>query len=377
MVHGAAAPDQDGVADYTGHLVRALAAAGEDVHPVAVRGLLSAVRRLRALRPDVVHVQFAPSAFGFSPWIGLLPDLVTPPVVGTLHEYGWWSAPPRVPDRLWRLPERRGWFDRETWRLATGAAATVATNPGHAGILADRLGIDAVIIPIAPNVPDLGAWVGRTQMRRWLGVPVDAEVIGFFGFVHPVKGVRYLIEALAALRAAGRERLHLLVLGGFISLALPPAEAAAFRSELAGLARDHGVTEHVTFAGHLPAPEVSAALHSCDLAAFPFTAGATTKSGALLSAFAHRLPTVVTAAAPADPELVDGRTVVVAPHVRSSAALVTAIGRILDDPPLRARVAAGGAAIGAARTWPRIADAHRALYRHVLNTGPVRDDHRV
>ena len=51
------------------------------------------------------------------------------------------------------------------------------------------------------------------------------------------------------------------------------------------------------------------------MAAFPFTAGATTKSGALLSAFDHGLPTLVTQTAP-DDELVDGRTVVVAPEVR-------------------------------------------------------------
>ena len=375
MVHGAAAPDRDGVADYTGHLVRALLDAGEDVRPVAVEGLTGAVRRLRRLRPDLVHVQFAPSAYGFSPRIGLLPDLVAAPVVGTLHEYGWWAAPRCVPDRLWRALERRRRFDRETWRLAPAAAATVTTNAGHAGVLADRLGIGAAEIPLAPNVPDLAGpdrngTAGRLPVRRRLGVPPDAEVIGFFGFVHPVKGMRYLIEALAALRATGRDRLHLLVLGGFTSLALPAAEAAAFRAELVGLAAASGVAEHVTFTGHLPAAEVSAALHACDLAAFPFTAGASTKSGALLSAFAHRLPTVVTAADPPDQQLVDGRTVVVAPRVRSADALVAAIRRVLDDPALRSRVADGGAALAAERSWPRIADAHRALYRAVLHGRP-------
>jgi glycosyltransferase involved in cell wall biosynthesis len=366
MVHGVADPGRDGVADYTDHLARALSDAGLAVRPVPVSGLVSAVRRLRACRPDLVHVQFAPSAFRFSPWIGLLPDLVAPPVLATLHEYGWWSAPAWVPDRAWRPVERRGWFDRETWRLAPAGAAVATTNAGHARTLADRLGIEATRIPLAPNVPDLGADAGRSEVRHRLGVPVDSEVIGFFGFVHPVKGVRYLIEALAALRAAGRTRLHLLVLGGFTSLALPAAEAAAFRTELDERARSCGVADHVTITGHLPAVDVSAALHACDLAAFPFTAGASTKSGALLSAFAHRLPTVVTAADPPDPELVDGRTVVVAPRVRDADALVAALGRLLDDPALRARVAAGGAALGEQRTWPRIAEAHRALYHEVL-----------
>jgi glycosyltransferase involved in cell wall biosynthesis len=272
-----------------------------------------------------------------------------------------------VPAGCWRPLERRRWFDRETWRLAPAAAAVVTTNDGHARTLADRLGVEAVQIPLAPNVPDLGPHraEGRAATRRELGLPTDAQVVAFFGFVHPVKGVRYLIEALAALRAEGRDRLHLLVLGGFTSLALPQAEADAFRAELHERARAVGVAAHVTITGHLPGARVSAALHAADLAAFPFTAGATTKSGALLSAFAHRLPTVVTAADPPDPDLVDGRTVLVAPGRRDAPALATALRRLLDDPALRSRVAAGGAALTANRTWPRIAEAHRSLYADV------------
>lgn len=363
MVHGRAAPGRDGVADYTAHLVEALRATGAAVDPVATGGsageVVRAARRIAGLRPDVVHVQFAPSAFGFRGWPGLLPGLVRAPVVTTVHEYGWWAAPSWMPAPVWRAAERRGWFDRETGRLVAGAAATVTTNAGHADAVRARLGVAPHLLPLAPNVPDLG------PAARHHGPPPDAEVVAFFGFVHPVKGLRYLIEAVARLRAAGRDRLHLLVLGGFTSLALPEPQARAFRAELTAWAAACGVAEHVTITGHLPAGQVSAALHTADVAAFPFTAGATTKSGALLSAFAHGLPTVVTAADPPDPELVDGDTVVVAPRVRDTAVLVDALGRLLDDPGLRRRVAAGGAALAAGRSWPRIAAAHRELYAGV------------
>jgi glycosyltransferase involved in cell wall biosynthesis len=380
MVTGRADPGRDGVADYTAHLVRALRATGADVDPVPVdgspRSVVATARRIRATRPDVVHVQFAPSAFGFRPWPGLLPDLVRAPVVTTVHEYGWWAAPSRVPGPVWRAVERTGRFDRETWRLVPAAAAAVTTNAGHAGVLERRLGVTAELVPLAPNVPDLGG-VHRPAVRRELGVPDDAEVVAFFGFVHPVKGLRYLIEAVAALRATGRRRLHLLVLGGFTSLALPEPEAMAFRAELEALVREHGVGGQVTITGRLPAERVSAALHAADIAAFPFTAGATTKSGALLSAFAHRLPTLVTAADPPDPALVDGATVVVAPRVRDAGVLVDGLRALLDDPDLRARVAAGGAALGAERTWPRIAEAHRELYDRVRHRAGVRGGARA
>jgi glycosyltransferase involved in cell wall biosynthesis len=373
MVHGAGDPGRDGVADYVVNLSAALRDLGVRAEPVpirgGVRGLVTAAGRVRALRPDVVHVQFAPSAFGFSPWPGLLPDLLRAPVVVTVHEYGWWSSPSWIPAALWEVPERKGWFDRETWRLAPAAAAVVTTNAGHGRTVAGRLGRDAAHVPLAPNVADHGGRVAPAAVRRRLGVPADAEVMTFFGFVHPVKGLRYLIEALAILRdrrPPGRRPLHLLVLGGFTSLALPEAEADAFRAELAEQARACGVADQVTMTGHLAAADVSAALHASDLAVFPFTAGVTTKSGALLAAFAHGLPTVITAADPPDPQLRDGDTVVVAHRVRDARALADAVGRVLDDAELRARVRAGGATVAADRTWPRIAEAHRELYRCVV-----------
>ena len=86
-------------------------------------------------------------------------------------------------------------------------------------------------MPLAPNVPDCGARGSPAPSAPRLGIPADAEVVAFFGFVHPVKGLRYLIEAVARLRRR-HPRLHLLVLGGFTSLALPAREADAFRDEL-------------------------------------------------------------------------------------------------------------------------------------------------
>ena len=367
VLSGRAAPGQDGVADYTTHLVDALRDAGTDVEPVAVDpgplGAARAVRRVRALRPELVHLQFAPSAFGFSPWIGLLPDAVGAPVVTTLHEYGWWSAPGWVPSSVWAPLEQRWPVDRETWRLAPASAAVVTTNAAHAAAVAHRVDRLAVTIPLAPNVPDCGP-VDVRAVRARLGIPADAQVVAFFGFVHPVKGLRYLIEAVARLRTH-HPRLHRLLLGGFTSRALPAREADAFRDELVARAVDCGAADIVTITDHLPGAEVSAALHAADIAAFPFTAGATTKSGALLSAFAHGLPTLVTAADPPDPELVDGATVVVADRVRDVDALVEPLARLLDDPALRHRVAAGGRGLAVDRTWPRIAAAHQELYATV------------
>jgi glycosyltransferase involved in cell wall biosynthesis len=315
-------------------------------------------------------VQFAPSAYRFSPVPGLLPLLLPPttPLVTTVHEYGWWAAPGWVPDSVWRPLERARLWDRETGRLVPASAAVVVSNPQHAARLQARTGKNPTEVPIASNVDDHQPGPGaRDGVRRRLGLAPDTRLLAFFGFVHPVKGLRYVIEALPSLRAT-RPDLHLLVVGGFTSQALPEPEARAFRRDLDGLARQHGVDDAVTFTGHLPAAEVSEALHAADAAVLPFTAGATTKSGAVLATLAHGLPTAVTLADEPDPQLRDGDTVAVIPARRDTAAVARTLERLLDDAALRRRLADGGRRLADRHSWCRVATAHRNLYERVLGS---------
>ncbi|WP_051713054.1 glycosyltransferase family 4 protein [Actinoalloteichus caeruleus] len=380
MVCGTTAADRDGVADYVHHLLPALTDAGvaADLAPVSLHPGQGPGRRwdeLRALRhrlarwaPDVVHLQFAPSAYGFSRLSGLLP-LVVPrgvPLVTTLHEYGSWDPPAVLPRALWRLAEARGWWCRETGRLVPRSRALLTTNAGHASVVARRWGLAPHVVPLAANVA-VGRPEGdpRVRVRAGLGLRADAPLIVFFGFVHPVKGLRYLIDALPPLRAA-HPGLHLCVAGGFVSCALPEPEARAFHDELVELTQRRGVGDAVTFTGYQPEERVSDLLRAADAAIFPFTGGATTKSGAVLAAMSHGTPTVVTGADPPDPDLVDGETTVVAPSTRSAGALREAVHRVLADPDLRRRVADRARQVVGRRDWPVIAAEHHSVYRAVL-----------
>ncbi|MEV4463528.1 glycosyltransferase [Micromonospora echinofusca] len=378
MLHGPGRPDADGVSDYVTHLVEALDDVGVEVTPVPVRpdgdrgrwraATARAARRVRELTPDVVHVQFAPSAYRFSGQAGLLPWRLPGrvPLVTTLHEYGWWACPGWLPERLWSAVERTRCWDRESGRLVPASAAVIVTNPGHRAVVRARTGRAATHIPIAPNVVDhVGAATAGSRLRAQLGLPEGAPLLAFFGFVHPVKGLRYLIEALPELRRDHPD-LRLLVVGGFTSQALPEREAQAFRSELTGLADRCGVADAVTFTGHLPAERVSAALHAADVAVLPFTTGVSTKSGALLAALAHGVPTAVTESDAGDDGPHRSGAVAVIGARRDRAAIVRTVGRLLADPVLRRRLAERGRAFAAAYSWPRVAAAHRDLYARAL-----------
>jgi len=320
MIQGSTDVVRDGVAGYVAHLLPALAELG-----------IEAVVRQPTKEPllhDValVHVQFAPSAFNASGWLDALPR----PLVTTLHEYD---------------PH-----DRNTEFLVSHSAELIVTNACHARALQKHTGRTAWRIPLAPNVPDVGKSTARGE----------GTTVVFFGFVHPVKGTRYLIEAIAR-----RPGLRLVVIGGFISLALPRHEAAAYRAELTAIARDLGAGGRVRFTGYLSGAQVSSLLHGADVAVLPFTAGVTTKSGALLSMLAHGLPTLVTAADDPDPELVDGDTVAVIPRRRSAQAVVETLDRVLGDELVRTRLSARGRQLAETRSWPSIARQHVVAYERV------------
>ena len=356
LVVGRDEPRHDGVADYVHRLAAHLPAHGIRPRVVEAGGRVgAAARELGRLRPDAVHVQVAPSAYGFSPAVGLLPALVDAPLVVTLHEYGWWSWPKAVPGRVWAAVERLGLWDRETGRLTTDADAVLATTPGHAAAARERMRVDARVVPIGPNVERVPADRSRTRARH--GLPAEAPVVVFFGFVHPVKGVRWLLRAVQALRAGAHPGLRLVVAGGFESLALPGREARHFEAEVRADVAALGLADAVTVTGWVPAGEVSALLQAADVAALPFTAGLTTKSGSMLAVLDHDLPLVGTRGPGTEPAL---EAAALLGPVRESEVLAANLDRAL-----RGGSPAGGRALADAHAWEATARAHAEVYAEV------------
>lgn len=331
-------------------------------------GAAALLRAVVAARPaDVVHVQFAPSMYRFRIGVGALPlAIARTRLVTTLHEYGWWRWERLLPAPLWRRLERLRAGDRETALLVPRSGRVITTNAGHAAALRERFGprVPVEVVPIGANVsvaPGIVRDQARRAVRADLGVSEDAAVLAFFGFVHPVKGVRYLAEAVAALRDEGRE-VSALVIGGFESLALPAQEAVAFEAELRGQIEAAGVGERMRITGFQEPAEVSRLLLAADVGVLPFTGGVTAKSGSLLTLLAHGLPTVVTTADESEPELVDGDRVVVVPEVRNGPALAAGVRRVLDGPALAHAVGERGRRWAEAHDWATIAERHLAAY---------------
>jgi glycosyltransferase involved in cell wall biosynthesis len=362
LVSGDFPPSFSGVGDYTDKLAAALHEAGADVtvlttasdnagdsrrpfpvlRTISRWGLSQRKAILAACRQgfDIVHLQYPGVSYGRGPMINLLPAMLrmgpdAPRTVLTVHDFRVmrrrWRA--RMAPMMWAVNgivhvDEKDW----PWIRAWG----VSENKPHTNI------------SIAANVDPLPVDdASRRQWRTEFGFADDETVIAFFGILYPHKGISELLEAVKDTHGQGR-KVRLLVLGDFDRQA--PWRAGMEQMLADPLVRwERGATLE----------QVSRGLHAADLAALPFHSGASTNRSSMLAALDHGLPTITTNG-PATPSGFDKMFDLLLVPVNDRAALAAAIARLMDNPPLRARMRES--ALARRRTWASIAADTIAFY---------------
>ncbi|MCS6937685.1 MAG: glycosyltransferase family 4 protein [Roseiflexaceae bacterium] len=314
-------------------------------------------RALNDLKPDVLHIQYQTGAYGMHPAINLLPQRLRleanrPHLVVTAHDL----LPPYLFPKAGPL---RNWVTR---RLMLDVDAVVATNDADEAQLrrwgAGRGDHTLAVIPIGANiaVAPPPAW-NRQEWRARLGIAPEMTLIAHFGLMSRSKGVDTLIQALARLP----ETFRLIVIGGEATASQDRMYADEVRRQVAALR----LSERVVITGYCDDATVSAHLLAADLAALPFTDGASFRRGSLLATLAHGVPTITT---PGSASLADQTHVFLTPPGDPDA-LAGAIMRLASDPALRERLSAGGAALAAQFSWKAIARQHEELYGKLQYSG--------
>jgi glycosyltransferase involved in cell wall biosynthesis len=193
---------------------------------------------------------------------------------------------------------------------------------------------------VVPNgVPEPRATRSRADVRRAIGLPEDAYVIGQVARVIHYKGQRQLVQAAAGVLAKHPDVWFLIC--GYD--AGDPEFAAALRGDIATL----GLADRVRMT---PWPgDIGDVWHAIDLHAHPSLLDSSPI--AIHESMALGLPAVVSSAG-GIPELVENEAtgLVVPPH--DAGALAAAIVRILDEPQLGKRLGAAARRRYAARHRP-------------------------
>lgn len=231
-------------------------------------------RLVRRQRPAVVHIQWLNEPEHDIRWLHMLRESDAHLIL-TVHNVLPHDAPLSV---------------AEVWSRVYQAVDELIVHYQGAVNELIALGVERRRVHVIPhgNYLALSALAGereemsQEQARAALGLPLDAPVVLFFGYMRPYKGIEYLLDAFAHLhRTLPSARLLL------AGKAVDGFESFARRIRQLGIA---GAT--VALPHYLQLDEVARCFIACDVVAVPYLEAS--QSGVVQLAYAHGRPVVAT-----------------------------------------------------------------------------------
>ncbi len=381
LITGEYPPMQGGVGAFSRELAAALAQQGHDLRVLTDRraagssedgigvcgivggwnraSLLQVGRWARSRRLDVINVQYEAAAFQMAPLIHWLPMLVrrTSPLnpLSASREGKWPVIVTTFHDLLvpYLFPKAGPLRYRALLALARGSDGVIVTNQQDEQQLEAAGGIRRLRrIAIGSNVhAETPPSYDRAAWRAQLGIPADALLVGYFGFLNASKGIDTLLKGVAAAIGQG-VNAYLLMIGGRTGSSDPTN--MAYANQIDALIEQLDLSARVRWTGFADDPQVSGHLSACDIIALPYRDGVSFRRGSFMAAISHGCAIITTHPQVDLPELADGVNVRLIPP-DSPEALANAIRELADDPALRARLQANARTLAGCFTWDQIA----------------------
>ena len=212
------------------------------------------------------------------------------------------------------FPHERFPMDRLLTRITLGKGSRFIVQ--SAQDRDDLLGIlPQAIVTLTPH-PTYNIFkirgISKAEAREEIGLSQDIPMLLFFGFVREYKGLRYLLEALPAVREA-IPMVKLYVVGDFGS------DKENYMKQIENLELQDCV---VIRDGYIPDTEVEPYFAACDLVMLPYLSA--TQSGIVQIAYGFDKPVVVTNVGGLPEVVEDGKTGYVVPS-RDAASLAQAV----------------------------------------------------
>ncbi len=282
---------------------------------LAFAGALVDLVRMRAGgRLDLIHANLSVRGSTFRKMlVGLLARVMGVKLVLHLHgaEYAQFYA---------RLP---GLLRRSVRSMFCHAQAIIVLGQAEAAWVGATFGIPPERITILPN------GVIRPSLPPTPRAPDAPASIVLLGRIGQRKGVPELLDALASETLRGRPWRATLAGDGE-------------REHYEGVARALGLADRVSFPGWLNQRDSSALMAGSDIVVLPSHAENLPMS--VIEALSHGVAVVTTPVGAVPELLVDGETALLVPP-GDSPALAQALARLIDDVPLRLRLASAGHAL--------------------------------
>ncbi|MFC1441432.1 glycosyltransferase family 4 protein [Streptacidiphilus sp. N1-10] len=241
-------------------------------------------------------------------------------------------------------------FTRMQRRVAQRLESVLTVSQSSAREISEHLGVRPERVHVVPIGADVRLWSPDAS------VPVvPGRIVTTSSADVPLKGLIHLVEALAKVRT--EREAHLVVVG-----------RRREDGPVADAIRRLGLEGAVEFRGGIDDRDFVDLVRSAEVACVPSLYEGFSLPAA--EAMATGTPLVATTGG-AIPEVAgaDGETCLAVPP-GDAGALAVALGRLLDDPDLRARIGAAGRERVLARfTWERAAELTAERYREAIATG--------
>jgi glycosyltransferase involved in cell wall biosynthesis len=320
-------------------------AQGVETHIIPIDGMFdwrwgrAFVKFLKANRVSLVHThEFTANTYGAA-----AARVAGIPVVATIHGKSYFL------EHLKR---------RLAYRVASQIATMVAVSEDLKQFVCNSLGIATDRLHVVYNgVPilELPERSDCALLLRELGVPADHKIVGVIASLYPVKGHKYLLQAIPEVIKVMPKSTFLIVGRGELDL------------DLRRLAKELDVERYVRFLGFRN--DVLRFLRLIDLFVLPSLSEGL--SIAVLEAMAAGKPVVATRVG-GNPELiVDGETGFLVPPMNADA-LASQIIDILKDETLRVKMGNAGHS-RAINTFSlkRMVDGYEELYEQCIEKGVI------
>lgn len=300
---------------------------------------------------DILNIQFQTAAYGMSPWIHLMPQVVNVPTVTTFHDL-------RHP---YLFPKAGSLRDAVVMHLAKHSNGVICTN--HEDDQRLNSIPSRVLIPIGSNIQAaLPVGFSPDEWRRRVGVSEDEFLIGYFGLFNQTKGIEVLLEAVSLLRKLGHP-LKLIMIGGGLGTADPTN--AAYLDGLHQQAMRLGLKEVIHWTGYLEhEADVGAYLSASNLIVLPFKDGASFRRGSLMAAIQYGCPIITTIPSVEISSFRDmGNMMLVRPD--NTQALTEGIDMLITNEGMRIHLKQGATALRDEFRWETIAAKTLAFFDQV------------
>jgi glycosyltransferase involved in cell wall biosynthesis len=303
----------------------------------------AAADELNALDIDVLSVQHEFGIFGGPAGSYLLALLrrVRAPIVTTLHTVleNFTSNQCAVIEEL----------------AALSAKIVVMSERAVRFLVAQGVAREKIVF-IHHGIPDVSA--NRDTAKASLGL-FGRSLILTFGLLSPNKGIETAIRALPDVVRDFPELTYLVL--GATHPNIRARQGEAYREELARLAADLGVAEHVRFDNKFAdADELVRFIAAADIYLTPYLNREQITSGTLAYALGSGKAVVSTPFWYAEELLADGRGALV--PFRNPAALSTVLGELLGHPDRCAAMEDRARAYGEQMRWPKVARGYLNLF---------------